>query len=92
MFNQALSSNLGKSLSYHGLGQLSRWARQARFYHGMFITLLNGTELSCLRSKAYTMLNVKWLYISHVVVFEAGSALCGGAPNMNALIVGRAIA
>ena len=38
------------------------------------------------------MLNVKWLYKSHVVVFEAGSALCGGAPNMNALIVGRAIA
>lgn len=22
-------------------------------------------------------------------MFEAGSALCGGAPNMNALIVGR---
>jgi MFS family permease len=27
-----------------------------------------------------------------MVVFEAGSALCGAAPDMNALIVGRAIA
>lgn len=43
-------------------------------------------------SKTYGILNIKWLYISHVIVFETGSALCGGAPNMNALIVGRAIA
>jgi MFS family permease len=34
----------------------------------------------------------KWFYIFMVVLFEAGSALCGGAPNMNALIVGRVIA
>lgn len=27
-----------------------------------------------------------------VVIFEVGSALCGGAPNMNALIVGRVLA
>lgn len=42
--------------------------------------------------KAYTTFNIKWLYISHVILFEVGSALCGGAPNMNALIVGRTIA
>jgi MFS family permease len=34
----------------------------------------------------------KWFYIIMVIIFEAGSALCGGAPNMNALIVGRVIA
>jgi len=34
---------------------------------------------------------VKWLFISWVIGFEVGSAICGGAPNMNALIVGRAI-
>jgi MFS family permease len=34
----------------------------------------------------------KWFYISMVILFEAGSALCGGAPSMNALIVGRALA
>ena len=27
-----------------------------------------------------------------VALFEAGSAICGGAPNINALLVGRAIA
>ena len=32
------------------------------------------------------------MYIACVVPFEAGSALCGGTPSINALIVGRAIA
>ena len=43
-------------------------------------------------SKFYSTFDSKWLYILSVVLFEVGSALCGGAPNMNALIVGRAIA
>lgn len=34
----------------------------------------------------------KWLYIAGVMLFEVGSALCGAAPSMNALIVGRVIA
>lgn len=34
----------------------------------------------------------KWLYIAGVMLFEVGSALCGAAPNMSALIVGRVIA
>jgi MFS family permease len=34
----------------------------------------------------------KWFYIAMVIVFEAGSAICGAAPNMNALIVGRVLA
>ena len=42
--------------------------------------------------KAYGVFNIKWLYIFHVFLFEVGSALCGGANTMNALIVGRAIA
>jgi hypothetical protein len=41
---------------------------------------------------SYGLFEIKWLYFMSVVVFEAGSALCGGAPNMNALIVGRVIA
>lgn len=35
---------------------------------------------------------MKGTFLVSVLVFEAGSALCGGAPNMSALIVGRAIA
>ena len=40
----------------------------------------------------YGKFNQKWIYIGSLVLFEAGSALCGGAPNMDALIVGRVIA
>jgi MFS family permease len=42
--------------------------------------------------KLYSTFDSKWLYIISVIIFEAGSALCGGAPTMDALIVGRAIA
>jgi MFS family permease len=43
-------------------------------------------------SAFYAVFDLKWMFISSMVVFEAGSALCGAAPDMNALIVGRAIA
>lgn len=39
--------------------------------------------------KMYSMFDTKWLFIICLVMFSAGSALCGGAPNMNALIIGR---
>jgi MFS family permease len=40
----------------------------------------------------FTAFNMKWLYIGGVVLFQAGSALCDAATNMNALIVGRVLA
>lgn len=42
-------------------------------------------------SRLYAALNAKWLYLTACVVFEAGSAVCGAAPTMNAMIVGRAV-
>lgn len=39
--------------------------------------------------KANSIFDIKWLYVGSLVMFEAGSALCGGAPNINAMIVGR---
>ncbi|KAM0523088.1 hypothetical protein ACHAPE_001580 [Trichoderma viride] len=39
----------------------------------------------------FTRFNMKWFYISSLVLFEVGSAVCGVAPNMNAIIVGRVI-
>ncbi|EHK18369.1 uncharacterized protein TRIVIDRAFT_194160 [Trichoderma virens Gv29-8] len=39
--------------------------------------------------KAYGMFDTKWLFIGSLVNFAAGSALCGAAPTMAALIVGR---
>jgi MFS family permease len=40
----------------------------------------------------YGLFEIKYLTITGIVLFETGSALCGGAPNMNAIIVGRVIA
>ena len=40
----------------------------------------------------YNIFDMKWVLVATVVLFEAGSALCGGAPSMSALIVGRVIA
>ncbi|CAK7218099.1 hypothetical protein SBRCBS47491_003392 [Sporothrix bragantina] len=42
--------------------------------------------------KLFTTFNMKWLYIGGIVLFQAGSALCGAAPSMGALIVGRVLA
>lgn len=44
------------------------------------------------RSKLYGIFSVKWLYLSSLLLFEIGSAICGAALNMNMLIVGRAVA
>jgi MFS family permease len=43
-------------------------------------------------SKIYGLFDAKFLYIFASFLFEIGSALCGGAPTMNTMIVGRAIA
>ncbi len=40
----------------------------------------------------YGQFDPKWLYMICVLGFEIGSAVCGAAPSMNALIIGRAIA
>jgi EmrB/QacA subfamily drug resistance transporter len=45
----------------------------------------------CFFGRVYTLFSSKWIFLSGVIVFEIGSALCGAAPNSIALIVGRAI-
>ena len=39
----------------------------------------------------YAQFNAKYLYLACVTLFEVGSVLCGAAPSMAALIVGRTI-
>lgn len=39
--------------------------------------------------KAYAIFDTKWLFISCLTMFVAGIALCGGAPGMNSIIIGR---
>ncbi|KAK2053961.1 MFS general substrate transporter [Colletotrichum caudatum] len=53
--------------------------------------IMSATAVNLLFGQLYSHLKPKWLYIASVVVFEAGSALCGAAPNMDSLIVGRAL-
>lgn len=40
----------------------------------------------------YSKFSLKYLYIGGIILFEVGSTLCGAAPSMGALIVGRVIA
>lgn len=53
--------------------------------------LLGATATVMFWGQVYSQFNSKWVYLFNVVVFEAGSAVCGAAPNMDALIVGRCI-
>ncbi|PVH86320.1 MFS transporter [Cadophora sp. DSE1049] len=42
--------------------------------------------------KAYGVFNMKYIYIFNIILFQVGSALCGAAPRMDVLVVGRVIA
>ncbi|KAL9596068.1 MAG: hypothetical protein Q9219_006054, partial [cf. Caloplaca sp. 3 TL-2023] len=42
--------------------------------------------------RLYAVFDTKILYCLSIVLFLAGSALCGGAPTMSAMIVGRVLA
>ncbi|KAL9003146.1 MAG: hypothetical protein Q9188_003968 [Gyalolechia gomerana] len=39
--------------------------------------------------KAYARFDNKWVFVNCLTMFAAGSALCGAAPSMSAMIVGR---
>ena len=54
--------------------------------------LLTTTSLQPSFGKVYTYFNVKWTYLSALLIFELGSILCAAARNSTMLIVGRAVA
>ena len=54
--------------------------------------LLTTCAFQLLFGKLYTFLNLKWVYLVAIFIFELGSFLCGIAPNSTALIIGRAVA
>ncbi|KAI4123474.1 MAG: hypothetical protein LQ338_005238 [Usnochroma carphineum] len=53
---------------------------------------LGGAASTLVWASAYSTFNAKHLYITAVIVFEVGSALCGSANKMDVLIFGRALA
>ena len=54
--------------------------------------MIGGVAVVLPFGKLYGLYNAKHLYIASAVLFLAASALCGGAPTMNAIIVGRVFA
>lgn len=53
---------------------------------------LGSLSLTLPIGKIYTLFNAKVLYLGFLAIFMLGSALCGAAWNMNALIIGRVLA
>jgi len=53
---------------------------------------LGSVSVILLLGRFYDMFNTKWNYILTVILFEVGSAVCGAAPTMDAIIIGRVIA
>ncbi|KAK4694245.1 MFS transporter, DHA2 family, glioxin efflux transporter, partial [Lecanoromycetidae sp. Uapishka_2] len=54
--------------------------------------LLTSCAFFLFMGRVYTFYDPKWVYLSSLVVFEIGSAVCGAAPNSITFIIGRAIA
>ncbi|KAF4459867.1 Major facilitator superfamily domain general substrate transporter [Fusarium albosuccineum] len=71
------------SSEFHALGDIS-------WYASAYLITSSATQL--LWGRIYTFYSTKIIFIAAVVIFEVGSALCGGAPSSTAFIIGRAIA
>ena len=54
--------------------------------------MLTTTALQPSFGRIYTYFDVKWTYLSALVLFEVGSVICAAAKNSVMLIVGRAVA
>ncbi|OAA37406.1 Major facilitator superfamily domain, general substrate transporter [Metarhizium rileyi] len=54
--------------------------------------LLTNCAFQLVFGKLYKFLPVKTMFLTSLLLFEAGSAICGAAPNSIALIFGRVIA
>ena len=54
--------------------------------------LLTTTSLQPSFGKIYTYFNVKYTFISALIIFEIGSVICAAARNSVMLIIGRAVA
>ncbi|KAI1302916.1 MFS general substrate transporter [Xylaria venustula] len=53
---------------------------------------LGSVSVIFLMGYLYNAFDMKWMFVITVALFDIGSALCGAAPNIAALIVGRVIA
>ncbi|KAJ0108707.1 mfs transporter [Diaporthe amygdali] len=56
------------------------------------VSFVLGQSLILPIGKSFGMFNMKLVFLTSLILFEGGSAICGAAPNMAALIIGRVIA
>ncbi|TQS33880.1 hypothetical protein Golomagni_05761, partial [Golovinomyces magnicellulatus] len=56
------------------------------------IYILTNCSFQLLMGKVYKFYPVKPIFLTGILVFEIGSAICGAAPNSKVFILGRAIA
>ena len=54
--------------------------------------LLTSCAFQLVFGKLYKIFSVKVTFLTSILLFEVGSALCGAAPNSIAFILGRSIA
>ena len=54
--------------------------------------LLTNCAFQLVFGKLYKIFSIKATFLTSILLFEAGSALCGAAPNSIAFILGRSIA
>ena len=54
--------------------------------------MLTAACFNLIFGRIYQLYSTKWVFLISLVIFEAGSALCGAAPSSVAFIIGRAIA
>lgn len=54
--------------------------------------MLTGATSQLIFGRIYKFYNMKWVFLTTMVIFEVGSVVCGAAPSSNAFIAGRAIA
>ncbi|KAK7413894.1 hypothetical protein QQX98_007235 [Neonectria punicea] len=71
------------SSEFHALDDIS-------WYASAYLITSSATQL--LWGRIYSFYSTKVIFLTATVIFEVGSALCGGAPNSTAFIIGRAIA
>lgn len=53
--------------------------------------LIGAASTNLIWGKVYAQFDAKWTYILCVSMFEVGSAICGAAPNIDTMIIGRAV-
>jgi MFS family permease len=54
--------------------------------------LLTGACCNPIFGRLYQLYSTKFMFIAAILIFEAGSVLCGAAPSSLAFVVGRAVA